>query len=78
MSLISISNLQPTGSALFVDDENFMTEISENELASIAGGVDWEVDWCGTTRTIHTFPSKRLGGLDNIVQPAVGNLVIGL
>lgn len=55
MSNISISNLSPTGSELFAGDENFMSELSENELASIAGGFDWEGDWCGTTKLTRTI-----------------------
>jgi hypothetical protein len=38
MSNISISNLHSTGSDLFSGDENFMSEISENDFANIAGG----------------------------------------
>jgi bacteriocin-like protein len=39
MSNISISNLQSSGSEPFTDAENFMSEIPENELASITGGL---------------------------------------
>ena len=39
MSNILISNLQSSGSEPFTDAENFMSEIPENELASITGGI---------------------------------------
>jgi hypothetical protein len=52
MANISISNLRSTGSDLFSGDENFMTEMSENDFASIIGGMDTPAtDWCTTTRT---------------------------
>jgi hypothetical protein len=51
MSNISISNLHSAGSDLFSGDENFMTEMSENDFASITGGMDTPAtDWCTTTR----------------------------
>jgi hypothetical protein len=47
MSNISISNLRATGSDLFFDDENFMIEILENDLASIVSGMgNPSSDWC--------------------------------
>ncbi len=52
MSNISISNLTSTGFDLFSGDENFMSEISENDFANITGGMDTPAtDWCTTTRT---------------------------
>jgi hypothetical protein len=52
MANISISNLRFTGSDLFSGDENFMSEMSENDFASITGGMDTPAtDWCTTTRT---------------------------
>lgn len=48
MSNISISNLHPTGSELFSGNENFMSEISENDFTNIAGGGmgNTSSDWC--------------------------------
>jgi len=39
MASIKISNLYPAGSELFKDSESFMTELVDNELASINGGI---------------------------------------
>jgi hypothetical protein len=56
MSNISISNLHSTGSDLFSDDENFMSEISENDFASIAGGMSIaNTDWRTMPRTTAIF-----------------------
>jgi hypothetical protein len=65
MSNISISNLRSTGSDLFSGDENFMDEMSENDFASIIGGMDTPAtDWCTTTRTtvIYTKTNTILTG----------------
>ncbi len=40
MASIKISNLYPAGSELFKDSESFMTELVDNELGSINGGID--------------------------------------
>ncbi len=53
MSNISISNLHPTGSELFSDNENFMSEISENDFASIAGG-GMDKTTCDFTVVVYT------------------------
>lgn len=39
MASIKISNLCPAGSELFEDSESFMTELVDNELGSINGGI---------------------------------------
>lgn len=39
MVSIKISNLYPAGSELFKDSESFMTELVDNELGSINGGI---------------------------------------
>jgi hypothetical protein len=39
MASIKISNLYPAGSELFKDSESFMTELVDNELGSINGGI---------------------------------------
>jgi hypothetical protein len=39
MANIQISNLYATGSELFKDSESFMTELVDNELGAINGGV---------------------------------------
>jgi hypothetical protein len=65
MANISISNLRSTGSDLFSGDENFMSEMSENDFASITGGMDTPAtDWCTTTRTtvIYTTTNTILTG----------------
>jgi hypothetical protein len=38
MSTISISDLRPTGSDLFIDSENYLRELSGNELMINHGG----------------------------------------
>lgn len=38
MANISISNLNPTGSDLFADDESFMSDLTEQEAGNISGG----------------------------------------
>jgi hypothetical protein len=53
MSNISISNLHPTGSELFSGNENFMSEISENDFANIAGG-GMDKTTCDFTVVIYT------------------------
>jgi hypothetical protein len=65
MANISIFNLSSAGSDLFSGDENFMSEISENDFASITGGMDTPAtDWCTTTRTtvIYTKTNTILTG----------------
>ncbi|MDV2998348.1 MAG: hypothetical protein N4J56_008053 [Chroococcidiopsis sp. SAG 2025] len=39
MASIQISNLYPAGSELFKDSESFMTELFDNEIGSINGGI---------------------------------------
>ncbi|MEA5598444.1 hypothetical protein [Rivularia sp. UHCC 0363] len=39
MANIQISNLYPAGTELFKDSESFMTELVDNELSSINGGI---------------------------------------
>jgi hypothetical protein len=39
MASIKISNLYPAGSELFKDSESFMTELVDNSLGSINGGI---------------------------------------
>jgi hypothetical protein len=39
MASIKISKLYPAGSELFKDSESFMTELVDNELGSINGGI---------------------------------------
>ena len=38
MSNISISDLNPTGSELFIDSESFMSELTNSELNLLGGG----------------------------------------
>jgi hypothetical protein len=38
MSIIQITNLQPTGSDLFQDGESFLTELQATEAHTIYGG----------------------------------------
>jgi hypothetical protein len=44
MSKISISMTLPTGSELFLDNESFMTDLSEQEFNSISGGLLYYTD----------------------------------
>lgn len=48
MVSIKISNLYPSGSELFKDSESFMTELVDNELGSINGGIGivQHSPWC--------------------------------
>jgi bacteriocin-like protein len=39
MATINISDLRPTGSDLFSDSESYMSELGDNELASVNGGI---------------------------------------
>lgn len=39
MAVISISNLSPVGSELFMDSESFMNEMSNEELTGTQGGL---------------------------------------
>lgn len=39
MATIKISNLYPTGADLFSDSESYMSELGDNELASVNGGI---------------------------------------
>ncbi|BAZ12490.1 hypothetical protein NIES4071_43210 [Calothrix sp. NIES-4071] len=39
MATINISDLRPTGSELFSDSEGYMSELSDNELISVNGGI---------------------------------------
>jgi lactobin A/cerein 7B family class IIb bacteriocin len=39
MATINISDLHPTGSELFSDSESYMSELGDNELASVNGGI---------------------------------------
>lgn len=38
MACITISNLQPLGSELFSDSENYMRDLTEREVDSLYGG----------------------------------------
>ena len=38
MAKINVSNLNPVGSDLFFDSENYISELSDNELGTINGG----------------------------------------
>jgi hypothetical protein len=38
MAKINVSNLHPVGSDLFSDSENYISELSDNELGTINGG----------------------------------------
>jgi hypothetical protein len=38
MADIKINDIKPVGAELFVDDESFMDEISNNDLSQILGG----------------------------------------
>ena len=38
MATINISDLRPTGSALFFDSESFMNELSDGEIGIYGGG----------------------------------------
>lgn len=40
MAKLKISELNPAGSELFQDSENFLEELSDRELNLVAGGVD--------------------------------------
>jgi len=39
MAKINVSNLNPVGSDLFFDSENYISELSDNELGTINGGI---------------------------------------
>lgn len=39
MATINISDLHPTGSELFSDSESYMSELGDNEFASVNGGI---------------------------------------
>jgi hypothetical protein len=39
MAKINVSNLHPVGSDLFSDSENYISELSDNELGTINGGL---------------------------------------
>ena len=39
MAKINVSNLHPVGSDLFSDSENYISELSDNELGTINGGI---------------------------------------
>ena len=39
MATINISDLRPTGSDLFSDSESYMSELGDNELGSVKGGI---------------------------------------
>jgi hypothetical protein len=39
MAKINVSNLHPVGSDLFFDSENYISELSDNELGTINGGI---------------------------------------
>ncbi len=38
MASIAISDLRPTGTALFQDAESFLNELNENEVENVLGG----------------------------------------
>ncbi|MEQ8972479.1 MAG: hypothetical protein RIE73_19060 [Coleofasciculus sp. C1-SOL-03] len=38
MASIAISDLRPTGTALFQDSESFLNELNENEIENVLGG----------------------------------------
>jgi lactobin A/cerein 7B family class IIb bacteriocin len=40
MAAISISDIHSAGHDLFSDNESFMADLSENELARVVGGTD--------------------------------------
>jgi hypothetical protein len=39
MASITVSNLSPLGSDLFMDSESFMDALADNELSEINGGI---------------------------------------
>ncbi|TVP63778.1 MAG: class IIb bacteriocin, lactobin A/cerein 7B family [Nodularia sp. (in: Bacteria)] len=63
MASITVSNLYPLGSDLFMDSESFMDALNDNELAEINGGV--------TPAVITTIATKWFIGA------AVGGAIVG-
>lgn len=45
MATIKISDLHPTGSELFSDSESYMSELGDNELEIVNGGI-WSTPVC--------------------------------
>ncbi|MEQ9482500.1 hypothetical protein [Coleofasciculus sp. F4-SAH-05] len=45
MASIAISDLRPTGTALFQDAESFLNELNENEVENVLGGGSFKVIW---------------------------------
>jgi hypothetical protein len=45
MATIKIDDITPAGAELFVNSENFMEELSNDELLAVVGGLEkiWEV-----------------------------------
>ncbi len=41
MAAIKIDDITPAGAELFVDSENFMEELSNDELLAVLGGKIW-------------------------------------
>jgi lactobin A/cerein 7B family class IIb bacteriocin len=58
MATINISDLRPTDSDLFSDDESYMNELSERELSSINGGCGF---WCSVGASLVANALWELG-----------------
>lgn len=43
MSVIKIADLNPAGSSFFTDPENYLNELSDDELAEVHGGFTWKI-----------------------------------
>ncbi|GAB4194940.1 MAG: hypothetical protein Fur006_41020 [Coleofasciculaceae cyanobacterium] len=63
MAYITISDLRPAGSELFMDSESFMNDLVDGELEAISGGA---------TPTITTSSTWCVGGGLLLVSAVVG------
>jgi hypothetical protein len=66
MSNISISNLNPTGSELFADDESFMSDLTDREFNSINGGL--LADFQAITPFTPTSPVVSISPVSKVIS----------
>ncbi|MDJ0590124.1 MAG: hypothetical protein QNJ72_09040 [Pleurocapsa sp. MO_226.B13] len=52
MSKIQLSELNPAGSELFEDSENFMNELNDEEMGNVVGGLTFAQSGVGISATV--------------------------
>ena len=81
MSEIQLSNLNPAGSELFQDSESYISELNEQEMASVVGGFSFNVSAIsvignsviGNTAVGNTFNANTAANNNSVAITQVNN-----